>query len=131
MKSYCQKCGHGTDYLYDKPKFCANCGNSFSALTAPAPKVSKPSPRITQEIEDSENEAVDLGRMRNLSALQVEIAHDSGHSRSKIGDLVGTKNSDSEIPPRVVSTIDKKEAMENFKREAGFYPSKQSMNEEE
>lgn len=131
MKSYCQKCGSGTEYLYDKPKSCSGCGVSFSASAASAPKFAKPLRNITQEIEDPEDREIDMERIRNLSSLQIEIAHDQGRSRAKLGDLMGTRDSAPETSQGALPILDRKEAMEAFKREAGFYPSKQNMNEEE
>ena len=131
MKSYCQKCGSGTEYLYDKPKFCSGCGSSFSTLAASTPKPSRPLRNITQEIEEPGDKEIDIERMRSLSSLQIEIAHDSGHQKSKIGDLMGTRDSGPEPSQGTLLKVDRKEAMEAFKREAGFYPSKQSTNEEE
>jgi len=131
MKSYCQKCGSGTEYLYDKPKFCSGCGSSFSTLAASAPKPSRPLRNITQETEEPGDKEIDIERMRNLSSLQIEITHDSGHQKLKISDLMGTRDSGPEPSQGTLLKIDRKEAMEAFKREAGFYPSKQDTNEEE
>ena len=30
MKAYCQQCGSGTEYAYEKPNFCIKCGSGLS-----------------------------------------------------------------------------------------------------
>ena len=42
MKIYCQKCGNGTEYSFDKPKFCSGCGLNFSIASSHIPKIIKP-----------------------------------------------------------------------------------------
>ncbi len=63
MKIYCQKCGSGTEYSFNKPKFCSACASSFSIVATVAPKVIKNTPKITQ-IEETlvrlEKEAKDF-----------------------------------------------------------------------
>ena len=69
--------------------------------------------------------------MPNISKLEFDIDIKSNRG-SKLNNLMGTHNGQSSED--VISrpqAFNKTEALESFKREAGFYPSRQSMNEEE
>ena len=60
MKVYCPTCGSGTEYSLKKPKFCAGCGEAFSALNkAAAKRVFRTDPKnpvatIQEEVEEEE-----------------------------------------------------------------------------
>ena len=128
MRIYCQKCGNGTEYSFDKPKFCSGCGSSFSTVSSVAAKITKPSPRITQVDEEEE---ISVERVPNISKLDFDIDIKSNKG-AKLNNLMGTHNGQSaEETNFKAQGFDKKEALESFKREAGFYPARQSMNEEE
>lgn len=125
MKLYCQKCGSGTEYSFDRPKFCASCGGSFGGVQ-PRPKtqVQRPS-RITPD-EDSEegNE-----RVPDIKKLDFDI--DVGQRRSeKISNLAGTKGDSGFEDRGTGGKLDKKEVLEMLKKEAGFYPTRQEIDEE-
>jgi len=47
MKIFCQKCGSGSEYSAEKPKFCSACGNSFSLLI----KAADASPKVLSQIK--------------------------------------------------------------------------------
>jgi hypothetical protein len=128
MKIYCQKCGNGTEYSFDKPKFCSGCGSSFTIAPSIASKVIKSTPRITQIDEEEE---IATERVPNISKLEFDIDIKSNRG-SKLNNLMGTHNGQSSED--VVSrpqVFNRAETLESFKREAGFYPSRQPMNEEE
>lgn len=128
MRIYCQKCGNGTEYSFDKPKFCSGCGSNFAIASSFVPKVSKPAPRITQEEEEEE---ISVERVPNISKLDFDIDIRSNKG-SKLNNLMGTHNGQSSEETNFKAQgFDRKEALEAFKREAGYYPSRQPMNEEE
>jgi hypothetical protein len=128
MRIYCQKCGNGTEYSFDKPKFCSGCGSSFSIAPSVAAKVTRPTPKITQVDEEEE---ISTERVPDISKLDFDIDIRSNKG-SKLNSLMGTHNGQSSEEPISRSQgLNKAEALESFKREAGFYPARQSMNEEE
>jgi hypothetical protein len=128
MKIYCQKCGSGTEYSFNKPKFCSACASSFSIVATVAPKVIKNTPKITQVDEEEE---ISTERVPDISKLDFEIDV-KPNKGSKMQNLMGTYNGESESSSgSQAQGFNKQEALESFKREAGFYPSRQSMNEEE
>ena len=75
MKAYCQKCGSGTEYSFDKPKFCGSCGSALSithASSVPkAPIQRQPQRKITPDIEEEEIETERVPE--NMHKLEVEI----------------------------------------------------------
>lgn len=128
MKIYCQKCGNATEYSFDKPKFCSGCGSSFTISASAIPKVVKSTPKFTQI--ESEEEISDE-KVPDISKLEFDIEINSNKG-AKLNSLLGTHNGQSpEETYRSAQGINKADALEAFKREAGFYPSRQSMNEEE
>lgn len=130
MKLYCQKCGSGTEYSFERPKFCAGCGNSFGASIAQRPQPKQktvPSSRITPN--EDEDEAIE--RVPNISKLDFDIDV-SQRKGQKIGNLVGTKDQNAfEDNPQSAGQMTKQELLEQFKKEAGFYPARQEINEED
>ena len=70
MRIYCQKCGNGTEYSFDKPKFCSGCGSGFSIELSTASKIIKSAPRITQIDEEEE---IATERVPNISKLEFDI----------------------------------------------------------
>lgn len=129
MKIYCQKCGTGLEYAYEKPNFCTKCGFAFGNLKVTVAKNIKPQPsNITHQEEDSED--VDtVEHIKNMSSLDVEIAPEMNR-KSKIKDIIGTRTESTETQTSSNIVVNKDEFMESFKREAGFYPSRQEINEE-
>jgi hypothetical protein len=128
MKIYCQKCGNGTEYSFDKPKFCSGCGLNFSIASSHISKIIKPAKIITQ-IEDEEEISVE--KIPNISKLEFDIDIRSNKG-SKLNNLIGTHNGESpEEAGGKRQKVDKQEVLENFKREAGFYPSRRPIDEEE
>ena len=128
MKIYCQKCGNATEYSFDKPKFCSGCGSSFVIASSFIPKAAKPTPKITQEEQEEE---IGTERVPDISKLDFDIDIRSNKG-VKLNNLMGTYNGQSTDEPTFSAPrISKEQALEDFKREAGYYPSRQSMNEEE
>ena len=132
MKAYCQKCGSGTEYSFDKPKFCGSCGSALSithASSVPkAPIQRQPQRKITPDIE--EEEIVTERVPENMHKLEVEI-EGSSNRKVKIENLMGTQSQGFEQENSQGIRLNKKEVMESFMVEAGFYPSRQTMNEQE
>lgn len=128
MKIYCQKCGTGVEYTLNKPKFCSGCGASFAIINASSPKIVKTIPKITQNDEEEE---ISMERVPDISKLdfEIDVKPNKGY---KIESLIGTHNQQGAgTYDSQVQGVDKKATLESLKREAGFYPSRQSMNEEE
>lgn len=128
MKIYCQKCGNATEYSFDKPKFCSGCGSSFVIASSFIPKTVKPVTKITHNEPEEE---ISMERVPDLDKLDFEISI-SANKGVKLNNLMGTHNGQSPEETTFSSPrISKEQAMEDFKREAGHYPARQSMNEEE
>ena len=132
MKAYCQKCGSGTEYSFDKPKFCASCGTALSishASNVPkTPTKRQPQREITP---DNDEEEISEARMPdNIHKLDVEI-ESSSNRRVKLENLMGTQSQGYEQENSQGIKLNKKDVLESFKVEAGFYPSRQTMNEQE
>ena len=86
MKVYCPTCGSGTDYSLEKPKFCASCGEAFTALNkAPAKRVFKASSQnptvIAQEVVQEEEFEAPL-----IDKLDFEMSASTGFEITKIQD---------------------------------------------
>jgi hypothetical protein len=93
MKAYCQKCGSGTEYSFDKPKFCASCGTALSvshASKVPKPPIKRqPQREITP---DNDEEEIGEARMPdNIHKLDVEI-ESSSNRRVKLETIMGTRS---------------------------------------
>lgn len=129
MKVYCQKCGSKVEFsANNKPKFCQNCGTSLS-LGSNVLKASN-----QEESDDEESDATSVPR---LSKLEVEIQTDQIKGE-KIGDMLGVAEG-ADLPtystfgkkqnryPKAKQS--KKEALKNFKKEAGSLRPKGSVNE--
>lgn len=132
MKAYCQKCGSGTEYSFDKPKFCASCGTALSVSHASsipkAPIQRQPQRKITPDIEEEE---IATERVPdNIYKLDVEIEPPINR-KIKLENLMGTQSQGFEQENSQGIRLNKKDVMESFKVEAGFYPSRQTMNEQE
>lgn len=128
MKIYCQKCGTGMEYTYEKPNFCTKCGFNFNPVKSTIAKTIPARPReITQE--DDTEDIEPLENIKNMSQLDVEISAISDR-KSKIKDIVGTRSDNFSNENQSQIPINKKEAMESFKKEAGFYPSRNEIDEE-
>lgn len=131
MKIYCQKCGTGIDYAYEKPNFCTKCGFNFSPVKQSSAKTIPNRPKtITHQEEDMED--IDsLDNIKNMSGLDVEVAA-SPDRKIKFKDIIGTRSDKpAEEQGTQAGPVDKKEFLESFRKEAGFYPSRNQDNEEE
>ena len=91
MKVYCSTCGGGTNYTATKPRFCASCGEAFSALNkTPAKRVFKTDPKnpiatIQEEIEE------EVFEMPNINKLEVEIGESRLFNVLPISKIAGSK----------------------------------------
>lgn len=127
MKIYCQKCGSGTDYSFNKPKFCSGCGSSFSSVHS-VNKIAKPVNynKITPNQDDEES----VERVPNISKLDFDI-DTRPNKGTPIQNLAGTRGENQIEQNKEQSTFNKQEMLESFRKEAGFYPSRNIINEEE
>ena len=121
MKVYCPTCGSGTDYSLKKPKFCAGCGEAFSALNkTPAKRVFKTDPHnpvatIQEEVEEEEFE------MPNIDRLDVEINASKSFKVTSFKDLAGTDldGNDDGYVREADPTYSAESLAEDFQRDAG------------
>lgn len=128
MKIYCQKCGSATEYSFEKPKFCASCGNGFSIMQASKVVAPKHHTKITH---DNDEEEIATERVPdNITRLEVEIEAPQNR-KVTIQNLMGTQSQGYDTETSQGIRLNKKDVLESFKLEAGFYPSRQSMNEQE
>lgn len=121
MKIYCPTCGGGTNYTAVKPKFCASCGEAFSALNkTPAKRVFKADPKnpvatIREEVEREEFE------MPTIDKLDIDINASRSFGVTSFKDLAGSEPGHvgdgyiREADP----TYSKESFAEDFMRDAG------------
>ena len=120
MKVYCPTCGSGTEYSLKKPKFCAGCGEAFSALNkAAAKRVFRTDPKnplatIQEEVEEEEFE------MPNMDKLDVDIRASQSFNIVSLKDLaVGDKQQNDGYVRETDPTYSKESVAEDFRRDAG------------
>jgi hypothetical protein len=121
MKVYCPTCGSGTDYSLKKPKFCAGCGEAFSALNkTPAKRVFKADPHnpvatIQEEVEEEEFE------MPDMNGLDVDIRAGRLFNVMSLKDLAGTDKGgyDDGYVREADPTYSVESLAEDFLRDAG------------
>ena len=121
MKVYCPTCGSGTEYSLKKPKFCAGCGESFSALAkTPAKRVFKTDPKnpvatVQEEVYEEEFE------MPNIDGLDVEVYASKSFKVTSFKDLAGTDlgGSDDGYVREADPTYSAESLTEDFLRDAG------------
>ena len=113
MKIYCPTCGGGTNYTAVKPKFCASCGEAFSALSkTPSKRVFKADP---QKVEGEEFE------MPNINKLDVDINASRSFSVMSFKDLAGSEQGQvgDEYIREADPTYSKESFAKDFMRDAG------------
>ena len=109
MKAYCQKCGHGTNFTSQKPKFCSFCGDSFSgesaktnnSIASARATVDKPKLEFELSTEGSGNDFEDMDGL----AFEVE------HARTRkltLEQIAGTADQNTPIVDRPQSLQSKK-----------------------
>lgn len=121
MKVYCPTCGSGTEYSLKKPKFCAGCGESFSALAkTSAKRVFRTDPKnsiatVQEEVEEEEFE------MPNIDRLDVEINASKSFKVTSFKDLAGTDldGNDDGYVREADPTYSSESLTEDFLRDAG------------
>jgi len=137
MKAYCQQCGSGTEYAYEKPNFCIKCGSSLSNVktrvaSAAFSRVSTRSPNITPKKTENEiSEEASLEQIRAMSSLEIDIGP-APNRKITLRDIAGTKSEGdlSELSEGSAAPVNQKEFMEAFKKEAGYYSARQNIDEE-
>ena len=124
MKAYCQKCGHGTNFTSQKPKFCSFCGDSFSgepaktnnSIASARATVDKPKLEFELSTEGSENDFQDMDGL----AFEVERARTR---KLTLEQIAGTADQNTPIVDRPKAytrkRVSKKQILEDFKKEAG------------
>jgi hypothetical protein len=131
MRIYCQKCGTGIDYAYEKPNFCTKCGFNFSPVKSVVAKTTPSRPNAITHSEEETEDVESLENIKNMSKLDVEVSA-SPDRKTKFKDIIGTRSDrPMEDQQTQAGPIDKKEFLESFRKEAGFYPSRNQDNEEE
>lgn len=130
LKIYCSECGSPTEYSLNKPKFCVNCGNSFFGTKKEEKVVKKvllQKPTITaksQNIEsldiDDEFDIKEINHVPDITELNFDIQIQPDTSE-KIGNIIGTSSEKENLlrSSRGKIKINRKEQLENFKKEAG------------
>ena len=126
MKVYCRKCGSGTAYVSQKPKFCSQCGNSFVApaiASKPAPVkaaptvIEKQTSNLGFEIEEDTQSS-----FGSMSGLECEIQK-APNIKTTLGDIAGTSEEDPQIVERPKAyarkRVSKKQVLADFQAEAG------------
>jgi len=120
MKVYCPTCGSGTEYSLKKPKFCAGCGEAFSALNkTPAKRVFKTDPQnpmatVQEEVEEEEFEMPDMDK------LDVDIEASKSFQVTSLKDLAGTNLGGHDGYVREADPTYSAESLaEDFRRDAG------------
>ena len=132
MKRYCASCGSPTEYTIKKPLFCSSCAKPFDKIEE---KTEKPvvqkvlmqkktisNKKYIEDVDiDAEFDGEDDVSMPNISQLEVETEDESQKSKGvKIGSLIGTSSSPSKRSKQAKnSKISKKQALEDFAKEAG------------
>ena len=120
MKMYCPKCGSGSSFNMTKPKFCQECGESFSGTASEQPikkrkTIAKKIEQVVPEIEKKETIPENINKLEfdTIGTLQVK--------GSSIGQLVGTSDGAEtykrEQDPEV--NLNREEFLKQFKKEAG------------
>jgi len=112
MKTYCYDCGAKLEFSpRDKPKFCAKCGVSLTGS-----KEEKSAPPASAEVEKE-----DVVYVPSVSKLDFDFIQDtSASNKMTLGSIMGTLDPD-QIQGGFSSgvKITDKQAMEQFKKEAG------------
>lgn len=136
MKRYCLDCGAPTEYSLKKPIFCTNCGNSFEKNTQASqiivkniepqkPTIVKKINKLEAELEDDidyNDDDQDVKEVPNISNLQIEAPLEKPARGVKLKDLMGTstnENSKKERRKEKAKKVSKKQALEDFAKEAG------------
>jgi len=137
MKMYCQKCGSGTAYNMQKPKFCQNCGSSFNNEVKARhesknyEKVAKKTSGLAQKrntsrdnipsptAEDLEEE--NLSVPNNINKLEFDVVGSLEVKGTTVANLAGTlsPNEKSKAERGLGPKINKEEFLQDFQREAG------------
>lgn len=129
LKIYCSDCGSPTEYSLSKPKFCTNCGNSFSGVKKEekaALPVQMQKPTITKakrpnieprDYEDDDTEITEVNEVPDIDNLDFDINIQRGVVE-KIGDIVGSSDEPNFLRQnRSKITINAKEQLESLSRE--------------
>ena len=122
MKLYCQKCGSGTAYNMQKPKFCQSCGSSFSASVKKPSSVANKKSRsktVSPVIEDHEEEEASIPT--NINKLEFDTVGTLQVKGITVANLAGTLTPEEAHEPirRDLSQVDNKNFLEDFRKEAG------------
>ena len=120
MKVYCQTCGSGSSYSSQKPKFCSNCGISFSggSDSAGVTKTIDASAPINSPKDDPQW----AWTAEHMDGLDYHIEPDR-NQKTTIGQIVGTAEEGGPVVDRPKAytrkRVSKKQILEDFKQEAG------------
>ena len=123
MKLYCQKCGSGTSYNMQKPKFCQSCGASFSGEVK-ASKITKR--KITQPKKPTFDSVVSEEERepqvpQNINKLEFDTVGTLQVKGTTVADLAGTlsPNEQAQTQERNLPQVSKEDFLKDFQKEAG------------
>lgn len=122
MKIYCRKCGSGTEYTLQKPKFCSSCGGSFSGTVSNASTPqSAPRPVAKEKITSLDFEIETDNSTPDISQLEYELEKPKA-KKITLADIAGTSENEQVIDrPKFYTrkSTSKKQILEDFRKEAG------------
>ena len=114
MKKYCSACGNPTEYNSQIPKFCASCGQSFSGTVKP---VTKAPSRARAQVEEVNEEGEEEAPLEIPEKLDIEVEVYAPSRGVKFEDVFASGGGGDFNRPN--PKIDKKQALESFRQEAG------------
>ena len=128
--SYCRQCGSKNQNDSFKPKFCANCGESFSTdnTRSTAQNISQNSKKPPLKVNVSEDEPEDSDSkddidLDNLNLSEADFKIDTTNLKFKKENIKGIilsgTGSVAPIPSVKLPKGHKKKVLEEFKKEAG------------
>lgn len=121
MKSYCLKCGGGTTYSGQKPKFCSSCGSPMSASANKEIQSKTKNYEFHEDLIDEE-EFEDKVNVPNIRGLEIEIQR-TPSNKITLGQIMETSaevEGDISKTPKVnPSQQTSEQILEDFRKEAG------------
>lgn len=117
MKQYCSK-GHSTEFILNKPKFCAECGESFDVLLSSLSNTQSQPVRIKPAIASQEPEENVDEIVEGMNELEVEISKEPRRGIS-LREAGFSKPSSEKFSrgTKKLTKKQKKEQIEIFKKE--------------
>lgn len=73
-KQYCPSCGSGNEYTLTAPKFCNQCGSTFTSAVASVKPVAPARPKLVAYTEDDDDEPIQEVRIPRKLDVEWEVA---------------------------------------------------------